>query len=53
MDDKPKRLDRLLVADCSIGHKPSLLHVSRWDMDQSQSTRWPFFCLKDGLSPFR
>ena len=30
---KPKHLDRLLVASCSIGHKPLLLHVSRWDMD--------------------
>ena len=30
---KPKHLDGPLVAGCSIGHKPLLLHVSRWDMD--------------------
>ena len=29
---KENHLDRLLVAGCSIGHKPCLLHVSRGDV---------------------
>ena len=33
---KPKRLYRPLVAGCSIGHKPHLLLVSTWDMEQSK-----------------
>ena len=34
---KPKRPDRPLVAS-NIDDKPHLLHVGRWDMDQSRNT---------------
>ena len=30
---------RPLVAACIIGHKPLLLHVSRWDMDQTKESK--------------
>ena len=33
---KPNPLNRPLVAGCSIGHKPHLLHDSRWDMAQTK-----------------
>lgn len=33
-----KRLDRPLVAGCIIGHKPRPLHVSRWDMGQTEKS---------------
>ena len=32
-----KRLNRRLVAGCSLGHKSYLLHVSGWDMDQTKT----------------
>ena len=33
---KPKSLDQPLLAECSIGHKSRLLHVSGWDMSQTK-----------------
>lgn len=46
---KPNHLHRPLVAGCSIGHKPGLLHVSGWGMDQTKRikvhVKWIF--LKD------
>ena len=32
-------LDCPLVAGCSVSHKPHLLHVSRWDTDQTKKVK--------------
>ena len=40
MDVKPHHLDCPLVAGCSIGHEPWLLHVSGWDMDPTKDSKY-------------
>ena len=58
MDDmtaphKRKCLDRHLVAGCSLGHKPCLLHDSGWDMDQTEKSKYTWNTFFQTLSlPF-
>ena len=40
MDWLQKHLDQPLVAGCSIAHKSHLLHVRRWDMDQTEMSKY-------------
>ena len=48
---KPKCLNLPLVAGFSVGDKPGLLHVSRWDLDQTKKSQVniKYLFLKYGL----
>ena len=40
-----------LVADFSMDHKPWILYVSKWDLENKANTKYLFS--KDGFYPFQ